>query len=325
MLVILICIHYPKAERIYPSQEFLMRDAPVVDIAGHLPSDLTQRQDLWPAGPQTSGGHVTPYDLAAFASRSEYVQPVRITVKDSAERLHLSVWLHDGPAVESDARKFRVRGRDTVAGYLPGVPLKSHFHGKLHHVGLLLAPGQLPALGGEQGEAFFDRLRRDDCLRVQPGSAEVLRAAHELDAILIHPSSSPLLREAKSLELLAHLLSAGDRRDTQASFTPAQRERLRHARELLLADLAGPPTIEQLARASGINAFALKQGFKRLFGLPVHALYQQERMRAAWQLIASGQASVSEAGARLGYTNMSHFGTAFRKAFGVLPGELRKR
>ena len=301
-----------------------MRDTPTVDVAGYLPSDLMLRPDLWPEGPQRSGAHVTRYGLAAFSSRSEYADPVSITVCDSDERLHLSVWLRDGMSVESDGWKFRVGGRETVAGYLPGAPWKTDFRGQVHHVGLLLPPEQLPALGGEQGESFFKDLRRDGFLRVQPGSADVLRSAHELDATLLNPDSSPLLREAKSLELLAHLLSVG-RQERPSPLTKVQRERLHRARELLLADLAQPPTIEQLARASGMNTFALKQGFRNLFGLSVHALHQQERMRLVWSLIESGRMSVTEAGHHVGYTNMSHFGAAFRKSFGVLPGELKRR
>lgn len=301
-----------------------MRDTPTVDVAGYLPSDLMLRPDLWPEGPQRGGAHVTRYGLSAFSSRSEYADPVSITVCDSDERLHLSVWLRDGASAESDGWKFRVGGRETVAGYRPGAPWKTDLRGHLHHVGLLLPPEQLPALGGEQGESFFKDLRRDGFLRVQPGSADVLRSAHELDATLLNPDSSPLLREAKSLELLAHLLSVG-RQERSSPLTKVQRERLHRARELLLADLAQPPTIEQLAQASGMNTFALKQGFRNLFGLSVHALHQQERMRLVWSLIESGRMSVTEAGHHVGYTNMSHFGAAFRKTFGVLPGELKRR
>lgn len=300
-----------------------MGDVPIVDVAGHLPSDLMQRADLWPQGLQRSGAHTTHYGLSAFASRSEYTQPVRIAVCDSDERLHLSVWLRDGMTAEFDGWTLRVDGRDTVAGYRPGACWKTDFVGKVHHVGLLLTPGHLAALGGEQGDAFFQQLRRDGHLRVQPGSAEVLRTAHELDAVLLQADSSPLLREAKSLELLARMLVGG--LSERVAITRTQRERLHRARELLLADLARPPSIEQLARACGMNTFALKRGFVDLFGLPVHALHQHERMRMAWQLIESGQMMATEAGRHLGYTNMSHFGAAFRKAFGILPGTLKRR
>ena len=49
-----------------------MHDAStVVDVAGYLPSDLSQRTDLWPAGPQRSGAHMTAYGLAALSVAKE--------------------------------------------------------------------------------------------------------------------------------------------------------------------------------------------------------------------------------------------------------------
>ncbi len=43
-----------------------MSRTPIVDVAGYLPADLSTRPDLWPAGPQRSGAHVTAYGLGAF-------------------------------------------------------------------------------------------------------------------------------------------------------------------------------------------------------------------------------------------------------------------
>ncbi|MGO1068795.1 helix-turn-helix domain-containing protein [Lysobacter sp. CA199] len=86
---------------------------------------------------------------------------------------------------------------------------------------------------------------------------------------------------------------------------------------MLLQDLARPPTIVELSRACGLNTLTLKRGFKLLFGQPAHALHQRERMAAAWRLI--------ESGLNLGYANLSHFDAAFRRAFGLLPSELRWR
>jgi len=301
-----------------------MHASQTVDLAGHLPSDLTTRADLWPAGPQRSGAFVTHYGLAAFSSHSEYLSPTELIVCDSEHRLHLSVWLRDGVNVDSDGRKFRIKGRDTVAGYLPGMPWKTNFDGYAHHVGLLLRPEVLCTLGGAQGEMFYEHLCRKGSLHVSPGHVDVLRAANELDAVLLCTDSSPLLREAKSLELLARLIAAGAG-DDQLGLTRLERSRLRDAREMLLADLAQAPTTDQLARACGLNTFKLKQGFKRLFGLSIYALYQQERMQVACDLIVSGKMTVTEVGDHVGYSNMSHFSIAFKKVHGALPSELRRR
>lgn len=83
--------------------------------------------------------------------------------------------------------------------------------------------------------------------------------------------------------------------------------------------------IVELSRAYGLNTLKLKRGFKLLFGRPVHALHQRERMAAAWRLIESGHMSVTEVGLHLGYTNLSHFGTAFQRTFGLLSNVLRLR
>lgn len=220
----------------------------------------------------------------------------------------------------------RIKGRQTIAGFMPGARWTTRFVGEAHHVGLLLRPDCLKALAGEEGEAFFDALRRDGDLRVAAGDAYTLRAARELEEVLLAPDRLPLLREAKTLELLACLIEGRRRQADQAAPLPRlARERLQHARDRLLSDMADPPTLQQLADECGLNTFALKRGFKQLFGEPAFALLQRERMRRAWELIASGRASAAEAGSEVGYRNMSHFGAAFRRAHGMLPGEVRRQ
>lgn len=301
-----------------------MPDVPLVDVAGYLPPDLTHRPELWPAGPQRSGAYANGRGLSAFASRSEYLAPTTIAVTDSEHRLHLSVWLRDGMSVNADGWRFQVAGRQTVAGFMPGACWETCFQGAVHHVGLLVDPGCLASLAGEDGANYFDGLRQDGCLRIRSGDTDTLRVARELDAVLLDPTSLGLMREVKSLELLGCLLLA-NRRQAQSGLNFATRERLHAARELLLRDLAQAPTLEELAAECGLNTFALKRGFKALFGLPVHALYQRERMRRAWELIASGQMTASEVGSHLGYSNFSHFGVAFRRAHGMLPGQVRRQ
>jgi len=299
-------------------------DVSLVDVAGHLPSDLMHRPDLWPAGPQRSGAFVNGRGLSAFASRSEYAAATTLTVTDSEHRVHLSVWLRDGICVNAEGRNFEVAGRQTVAGFMPGAHWTTRFQGAAHHVGLLITPESLDALAGEDGQTFFQDLQRDGCLRVRPGDTDTLRAARELEAVLLQPNSLALMREAKSLELLGCLLMA-NHRHAQAGLAPATRNRLHAARERLLLDLAAPPTLEELAADCGLNTFALKRGFKALFGMPAYAFYQRERMRRAWALIASGEMNASEAAHSVGYSNLSHFGVAFRRAHGMLPGEVRRQ
>lgn len=295
----------------------------MIDLAGYAPTDFAERAEPWPTAPQRMGACVTRSGLQGFASRSDYPEPVRLSVCDSAPRLHLSVWLRDGVEVCTDGWNGLVKGRDSVAGFLPGVPWRTRFHGASHHVGLLLPPEVLTALAGAEGEAFFAGLRRGAGLRVTPGDDAMLGAAHALETLLLSDDPHPLLCEAKCLELLAAFLTIGRARPATGLSRP-ERDRLHHARDRLLGDLADPPTIAELARVCGLNTLKLKQGFKALFGLPVHAFYQQERMRAARRMLAEEGLSVTETGSRLGYSNLSHFSAAFKRSHGILPGAVKR-
>lgn len=262
--------------------------------------------------------HHTGWGLLCACMRSEL-----LTCTDINDGIHLSVWLHGHAVLHVDRRSLRIAPHDTVVITCADALPEAEITPCAQHVDLLLPRQQLLELGGEQGEPFLQRLDRHRAPRITAADADTLRAANELATTLQTGSSCSLLRDAKALELLARLLAAGLAADP-ASLTAIQRERLHHARQLLLADLANPPTIAQLARSCGLNSFKLKQGFRSMFGQSIHALYQAERMQKAWQLIESGHVDVSGAGHQVGYSNLSHFSAAFRKHFGLLPGQLKR-
>ncbi|MFT3803911.1 MAG: AraC family transcriptional regulator [Burkholderiaceae bacterium] len=301
-----------------------MSSLPYFDLADYLPA-VPGSTEAWSDLPWDGGSHTTAYGLSASASRSYYPEQTPLLMGDSLHRMYLSVWLRDGVQVGAGSRAIQINRHDVATFLNTDDPILAHFGGDNHHVVLTLRPELLHELATAQAEPFLAGLRRAGRVTTGAGHARVLRAAHELEAVLLDAGSSALLREAKSLELLALMLQTGSAEARPDMPTGRQLARLRQARELLLQDLTRPPTIDELARACGLNTFALKQGFKRLFGLSVHTLYQQERMRHAWHLIESGQAQAAEAGRLVGYRNASHFSDAFRKAFGVLPGQLKRR
>lgn len=303
---------------------------PLVDLAGHVPDDPHARPELWPAAPQPSAVYQTRHGLTAFASHSRYDQPVHCMICDSDRRLLLSIWPKGGMDVAVDGHKLPLQERHLLCGTLAAEPWHTHMQGEMPHVGLLVSPALLRQIAGDDGDALASDLERGIGLWIKPGDVRLLHAAQELDHALLGVASSPLLREAKSLEFLIQVLRTRGPARSEGALTPpstvrrGDQERLSHARDLLLADLAQPPSIADLARQCGMNTFKLKQAFKQHFGLPVHALYQQERMRAAWDLIATDGLSVSQAGLKLGYTNMSHFSSAFKRMHDVLPNQVKR-
>lgn len=102
----------------------------------------------------------------------------------------------------------------------------------------------------------------------------------------------------------------------------ADREKITHAREVLLQHIGEPLTIKELSRKVAINECYLKKGFKEMFGTTIFDFYQGQRMEHARYLLYEKGLSVTEVSVMLGYSSISHFSTAFKKHTGLKPCEL---
>ncbi|RBL92501.1 helix-turn-helix transcriptional regulator [Chitinophaga flava] len=135
-----------------------------------------------------------------------------------------------------------------------------------------------------------------------------------------------LFLQAKCLELLTLQAEAFDKagqRQQQTVIRSAyEKERILYAREYLLSHMAEPPSLEQLATIAGINTFKLKNGFKELFNNTVFGVLADVRLSTAKERILSGEA-IKDVAEELGYSSVQHFGTAFRKKFGITPGTVK--
>ncbi|GKS12265.1 AraC family transcriptional regulator [Paenibacillus chitinolyticus] len=132
--------------------------------------------------------------------------------------------------------------------------------------------------------------------------------------------------ESKAMELIALISQPEDgvKEASGISLTPDDRNRLSEARRQVLDRLDSPPSIPELARLCGVNEYKLKKGFRTLFGTTVYELVRRERMKRAAEYMDRGM-NVSEAAVQLGYANMSNFTAAFRKQFGLNPGQYLKQ
>ncbi|WP_018657239.1 helix-turn-helix transcriptional regulator [Actinomadura flavalba] len=149
-----------------------------------------------------------------------------------------------------------------------------------------------------------------------PEAAALLRAAHRAgedgsDAL----TGSTLLRRGLAA-LLRH--AGADLPDGAA--LPADVAR---ARDILHARLVDPPTLEELAAASGTRPFPLLRAFRTTLGLPPHAYLNQVRVRAARRLLDEGHTPAATAAAT-GFADQAHLTRHFKKAVGVPPGAYRR-
>ncbi|WVM94544.1 AraC family transcriptional regulator [Halopseudomonas pachastrellae] len=90
----------------------------------------------------------------------------------------------------------------------------------------------------------------------------------------------------------------------------------------LEANLDQPLSVETAARATAMSTRALQRHFRRDTGLTVSDYVRGRRLEKVRDALHQEQISVSEAAFLAGYNHTSNFITAFRRHFGVTPGEL---
>ena len=129
----------------------------------------------------------------------------------------------------------------------------------------------------------------------------------------------------KSVELL-YLLSApeGQPADTAPALDWEVARVLAETRRYMEEHLDEPLTIPALSRRACLSATTFKEGFRRLYRLPVHAWLRQRRMERAAELLRGSSLSVLGVAQSVGYGSASQFTAAFRRQYGVTPAQYRK-
>ena len=131
----------------------------------------------------------------------------------------------------------------------------------------------------------------------------------------------------KSVEML-YLLSAQEEPETEAppdSMPDRNMARtLAQTRRYMEEHLDEALTIPVLSRRACLSATTFKEGFRQLYGLPVHAWLRKRRMERAAELLHTPGSSLEGVAKAVGYSSVSQFAAAFRRQYGVTPGRYRK-
>lgn len=94
-------------------------------------------------------------------------------------------------------------------------------------------------------------------------------------------------------------------------------------RQRIIEDCVNVPDGEGLAKEAGISLSKLSRDFKEITGMSVHSFVIEQRLEHAAYLLAGNRLNVTQTAALCGYSNMSHFSSAFKKKYGVLPKDYR--
>ncbi|MGN6569061.1 MAG: helix-turn-helix domain-containing protein [Flavipsychrobacter sp.] len=141
-----------------------------------------------------------------------------------------------------------------------------------------------------------------------------------LQALQQHEAAMQLLR--RSLQCITVPFTACQVPACRFLVHDAEREKIMNATRIIESHIDRPMTIRELARKVAMNECYLKKGFKALVGKTIHEYQQSLRITKAKELLQQEGQSVSDVANILGFSSISHFSTAFKKATGMKPCEL---
>ncbi|MBC2843771.1 AraC family transcriptional regulator [Winogradskyella flava] len=155
--------------------------------------------------------------------------------------------------------------------------------------------------------------------KINPSMAVVL---NQLINFSLHESIKPLYFKGKVYELLSLYFNRNEEADIeQCPFLVDEVNvaKLKKAKDIIIANMAEPPTLQELSDSIDLSLKKLKEGFKQIYGDTVYGFLFDYKMEVARKLLESGDHNVNEVGLKVGYSTSSHFIAAFKKKFGTTP------
>ena len=155
--------------------------------------------------------------------------------------------------------------------------------------------------------------------QISPSMAIVLSQMFNYN---LNPSIKNLYYKAKGYELLSlYFNRSEDPNAEQCPFLVDEDNvmKIKKAKEIIIANMAEPPSLQKLADEIGLNLKKLKMGFKQIYGDTVYGFLFDYKMDYARKLLDSGSYNVNEVGLKIGYSTGSHFIAAFRKKYATTP------
>lgn len=265
-------------------------------------------------------------------------QHLRMKVFDMPDMVELHFSLRGTGLIDNfvDGRRYNFRPNEHNIFYMPELDVDAsycndetyrffevHFT-SAHFISLL-------ANTNEKMQRFIDHVVNGRGANMAPGGLPISFAMRQcIQDIMSCPYTGglkPIFLQARCLELLILQAEAFAQQDTGYEKTVLKtgrdKDSIVHAYEYLLSHLSDPPSLQQLASIAGINTFKLKKGFKELYDNTVFGCLNEARLQQAREQLLDG-VQIKQLAEELGYSSVQHFSTAFRKKFGVPPGQAQR-
>ncbi|TXG37078.1 AraC family transcriptional regulator [Seonamhaeicola maritimus] len=154
---------------------------------------------------------------------------------------------------------------------------------------------------------------------ISPSMAIVL---NQLINYNLNSSIKDIYFKGKTYELLSLYFNRSEDADIeQCPFLVDEANviKIKNAKDIIVARMAEPPSLQELADEIGLSLKKLKEGFKQIYGDSVFSFLFDYKMEVARKLLEAGEDNVNEVGHKVGYSTSSHFIAAFKKKYGTTP------
>jgi AraC-like DNA-binding protein len=153
------------------------------------------------------------------------------------------------------------------------------------------------------------------------GLAQALAGAME------HPGDgTAMFSDCIALAFFAHIVRAygsvpAGGRNAGAGLAPWQ---LQRARDFINANLAGDPSIAEVANECELSASYFARAFKQATGVSPHRWLTKQRVERAKELLRDPGRELAEIAQTCGFVDQSHFTRVFSRSEGSSPGRWRR-
>jgi len=161
----------------------------------------------------------------------------------------------------------------------------------------------------------------------EEGGATVMRQPYAIWtarrlAAEVQSSWSPLVAEARALQLVGLVQRPGSDEPTQAVSPPAW---LKSAVEMIFTSDGQNLSVADIAAEAGVHPVHLARVFRLYLGCAPGEYLRGRRLERAVSLLGSGLASLAQVSDDAGFCDQAHMTRAFRQRLGATPSTVRDR
>ena len=211
---------------------------------------------------------------------------------------------NDSVGIEKSARLLiKAEGGGEVTLFLSSIPRRHAYIANLNDDIIFISAGEEP----------ISSMMR---LMVEAARLELARGTVDMEVVR-------RLCEVIMLQLLRRV-QVGVVRMGQAPEAIRYDAHILRAWSAYFAAPSAPWTVEKLADAAGLSRSAFFERFRTIFGAPPLETLTRIRLDHAKQLLTASQAPLPEIAVAVGYQSESALIRAFKREFGIAPGQWRK-